>query len=317
MQNQFQPDENLTPQTASLAASQTPQTASLPVAQTAQTAYLPAAQTSLTTETEAEAQDVQAITERLNAITTRAKNARRLSWWSVTPPLVFTLVGIGLPHILKGDPTPLSVTVSFLPAVGMLASFFWLFRATNRAAPQFDADELARLGGVQAIPALLMALQVPGDKTRGQALYAALTSLLPQMKASDARLLTPAARRDLHISLTSAYFGGGLFQRWDPFHIAILKALEQVGDAKAIPTVERLANMKARTPERKALKQAAIECLPMLQANSGEVETSRTLLRASHAADARPDTLLRPASGSGQTDSAELLRGADSPDAVE
>ena len=69
----------------------------------------------------------------------------------------------------------------------------------------------------------------------------------------------------------------------------------------------------AERPEQAKIKQAAIECLPMLLANCGDVEAARTLLRASQAEDARPDTLLRPASQSAQTNPAELLRGSEPP----
>ena len=161
------------------------------------------------------------------------------------------------------------------------------------------------------------ALNTPFQKKKKQAVFAALNSLLTQMKASDAPILTPALRRTLNLWLMNANSGALSHARYDAFFVAILKAFEQVGDSSAIPAVSRLAKMQGRTRRRKALKQAAIECLPMLRANCGEVETARTLLRASQSEVTDPDTLLRPASGSGQADAAELLRGADSPEGLE
>ena len=295
MQSQFQPEENLTPQTA----------------------YLPAAQTSLTTETQAETQDVQAITERLNAIVTRSKNARRRFWQFylvVIAGVAASFFG-ALLFLNPLDPLFLPLILGILP-VEILA-FILLFMNWSRSAPKFNADEIARLGGVQAIPALVAAVSTPMRLKKKQAIIAALTLLLPQMKASDAPILTPALRRTLNLWLVNAPLSGFLQRHYDPLFIAILKALEQVGDSSAIPVVSRLAKMKGQTRRQKALRQAAIECLPMLRANCGEVETARILLRASDASEVRSDTLLRAASGSGQTDSAELLRGADSPDAAE
>ena len=105
---------------------------------------------------------------------------------------------------------------------------------------------------------------------------------------------------------------GNLFAPED-LQIATLKALEQVGNASFIPDVERLANMNPRTPSLLRVQGAAMECLPMLRANCGEVDAARTLLRAAHAEAARPDTLLRPANGAAQTASRDLLRGAEPP----
>ena len=128
------------------------------------------------------------------------------------------------------------------------------------------------------------------------------------MKVSDAHLLTPVGRRLVHSWLNSPSGNQPVIQGADALRIAALKALEQVGDSTAIPIVERLAQIKPLTPGQAKVQQAAIECLPMLRANCGEVEAARTLLRASQADTARPDTLLRPATGAGQTDRNELLR---------
>ena len=289
MQNQFQPEENHAPQSASLAA---PQTASA-------------------VEMEAETQAAQHLTERLNEIMARAKRAKRRFWKGyILGSVCFISASfvISIPIWRRDSPFP-ALTLWLL---GAGISIMLLSAATlSRQSPKFDADELARIGGVQAIPALFAALTLPFG-AKNKPVLAALTTLLPQMKASDAHLLTPATRRIFHSYLANAISGALPHCRYDAFFVALLKALEQTGDSSAIPTVARLARMRGRTRRITVLRQAAIDCLPMLQANCGEVETARTLLRASHSEDARPDTLLRPASASTQTDAAELLRGADS-----
>ena len=154
-------------------------------------------------------------------------------------------------------------------------------------------------------------LEAAPRKKQTQAIQAALTTLLPQMRASDAKLLTPFALRTIYMWLAVPADYSTIDAYPDALRIASLKALEQVGDSSAIPYVERLATLQMITPVKAQLKQAAIECLPLLRANCGEVKAARTLLRASHAEDARPDTLLRPASGAGGAKPQELLRPSD------
>ena len=89
----------------------------------------------------------------------------------------------------------------------------------------------------------------------------------------------------------------------EEFVIAILKSLEQIGDAAAIPPVTRLANRKGGTDR---IQQAARDCLPLLQANVGEMDFTQTLLRA--AEFPAPDTLLRPAASAPTSREDELLR---------
>ena len=128
-------------------------------------------------------------------------------------------------------------------------------------------------------------------------------------------MITPKARQIIYSWLGDARADVGLDAHYDALYIAALKALEQVGDAKAIPPVKRLSKITAQTPGALRVRQAAIDCLPTLRAHCGEVETARVLLRASQAGEARPDTLLRPATGAEETNSAGLLRGAEKPDA--
>ena len=213
--------------------------------------------------------------------------------------------------------TPFSVPIiavlgiMFLTLLGTgLAGLFW-FRFLWKQ-PSWNAEEMTRVGGVHAVGGLIDLLSVPKLRNNRTSVYAALTKLLPQMKASDAALLNGSQRGGLHRLLRY-----GAVTSKDPlpdleFRLAILKALEQIGDAAAIPAVEHLANGYAYSANQKALKAAAQECLPLLRANFGSVEANKTLLRASSAENAAPETLLRASEPAPDTKPEELLRAADS-----
>lgn len=145
-----------------------------------------------------------------------------------------------------------------------------------------------------------------------------LTRLLPQVKASD-RIFLSAAE---HEELLKALHGKNLALK-----LAILQALAQIGDERALPAVRRLAEMDIEQPspgawflfgdmgarrhwqEAVALRRAAEDCLPFLQERAELSRQAHTLLRASSAMEAvAPDTLLRPAMGAPTTDTNQLLR---------
>ena len=247
-----------------------------------------------TTEPEADAQAARLVTERLNEITTRARREGRLflaqrgAIYCVTillPLLILYEFGLRDPNIL-----PLAVllySLSFFFTYGIVANL-------PRGTVWLDAEGIASLGGAQAVAPLFSALQSPLFANQKQAIQAALTALLPQMKASDARLMTPACRRVIHGWLTIRPVEIGVKSHHNDLRVAALKALEQVGDSQDIPVVEQVAITKHRAPDFERVRRAALDCLPMLRANCGGVETARTLLRASQSEDVRPDTLLRP-----------------------
>ena len=284
---------------------------------TTDTAYaLPAVtQAELATVSAKGAQTTQAVHQWLTKIQrkTRRDKVKFWSFFILFESLCFSEVfGFSLMHYLR---TYLSGMAAFvllvLPMLGMgILGLRFLLKK-----PEWNAEELKRIGGVQAIGALIDLVFAPKLPNHRTPLYAALAELLPQMKASDARLLTAGQRKALHRALKSNFNPNVNPIVYLRFRLAILKALEQVGDAAAIPVVSHLANGKARTANQKALKAAAQECLPLLQSNHQTVEATKTLLRASQSEDARPDTLLRPASGAGQTSATELLRGTNAPNA--
>jgi hypothetical protein len=93
--------------------------------------------------------------------------------------------------------------------------------------------------------------------------------------------------------------------------IAILKALEHVGDARATPRVEEVRRAAARgnDVDSRRLRAAADLCLQCLRQNSERSMQYQSLLRGSVApAEVAASTLLRAAHKTEVTASAELLR---------
>ena len=179
-----------------------------------------------------------------------------------------------------------------------------------------DIQSLEREGGLRAISTLLDAFNISSSVGHRKSAMRALTTLLPQLKASDANLLTPSNRHTLNVLIGSSLLPSKLGGVDHAFALAVLKAYEQVGDAKAVPVVVRLANCRPRNTRQREIQKAAAECLPLLRANSGEVASTQTLLRASTRHAGTPDTLLRPAASLSSIPPAELLRPTQADDTL-
>ncbi len=160
---------------------------------------------------------------------------------------------------------------------------------------------------IKAVGVLAEALEWPEEDLRFEA-GAALTVLLPLLKASDSSLLNSEQRASLHsvLKLSNAQKQGELI-------LSILEAFEQVGDTAAIPFVEQLAAAKPRTPAEQAIVTAAQECLPYLRICAGNNTARHSLLRASSQQDtAAMDNLLRPIRETPDTRPEQLLRPSNS-----
>jgi hypothetical protein len=90
--------------------------------------------------------------------------------------------------------------------------------------------------------------------------------------------------------------------------MALLQALEQIGDDAAVPYVTELVNMPPRFSVQKTVRDRAAACLPFLNEKAAQSRYSQTLLRGSAEPAAAPETLLRPANESHDTRPEELLR---------
>jgi len=116
----------------------------------------------------------------------------------------------------------------------------------------------------------------------------ALVKLLPRVRASDGAYVDAEGMKALIDLLREG-------DDFDALRLALLQALEQIGDERAIPVVTGLRD----SPRvRLEVRQAAAECLPALENRIRLARESATLLRASSSlspAEAS-STLLRPAS---------------------
>jgi HEAT repeat protein len=163
---------------------------------------------------------------------------------------------------------------------------------------------LGKLGNVQAV-AQLAELAGKGDR-RPYALPAmartALAQLLPHtwgMQAHEAHFLGAEAIPKLARLLS---------QQDDTLTLSILKTLQAVGDARAIPSVaylQRQSNLSA------VLRPEVEKTLAILHLRASQIDASMTLLRGSSAPAIAPDQLLRPAEPTPlQTPPDQLLRAA-------
>ena len=263
-----------------------------------------------TTVTEADAQACQRDSLHYAKIIKAAERAlrQRLRLTILATSLCMTAPCFGL-FFSKGYDVQL-LPLCLLPSVGIYALLSSMMRHWPGEEQILSGADLARVGGVQAIPALFAASRADAPILQIRASRAALTLLLPRMKAKDAYLLTGEARRTIQKWLKGISDYPTNSEDFDALRISALKALCEVGDFYDIPVVTQLTEMPTRATSEEALKQAAIECLTALKARDSREEAKRTLLRASQAGEARPDTLLRPANGAGNTDAAELLRGS-------
>ena len=105
--------------------------------------------------------------------------------------------------------------------------------------------------------------------------------------------------------------------------LAVLKALEQIGDESALPTVQKLANMRREIPILREdilklfspnlnkiaaqVKQQANQCLPYLTERANEQRQAQTLLRGAATDAPSANVLLRPATGETDPQPAEQL----------
>jgi hypothetical protein len=130
-----------------------------------------------------------------------------------------------------------------------------------------------------------------------------LICLLPRLKASDASLLNSAQRTCLNRAMRG---------KNTDLTLAILKAWEQLGDADAVPEVEKLAQGQGRGGRNLKVMTAARECLPFLRQSAERQQIGSQLLRPADGNLTPSDVLLRPAMPHVSTEpSGELLRPTD------
>jgi hypothetical protein len=136
----------------------------------------------------------------------------------------------------------------------------------------------------------------------------ALTRVLPRLKASDRRRLDSNHLNYLHYLL-----GTTSPIRDAEFLLALLKALEQVGDSRFLGPVRHLAARRAWSPNQRRVQSAARSCLVFLEQKAEQERIRQTLLRPTSAEALPAETLLRPVEGAADFNPSELLHVLERP----
>lgn len=182
-------------------------------------------------------------------------------------------------------------------------NLFFLFGGIGAASKlqKESVRKLAKNPDVRGVGYFVDALTFK-DKDVAKEANEALVGLLPQLKASDAHLLNDEQRSILYKQIRG---------KDTKLILAILKALEQVGDEKAVPFVQERIDRKHSSGDVLRIQTAAQECMPALKARVEQERAAHTLLRATTANESDSDVLLRPAAGAG-ADSTILLQPVES-----
>ncbi len=160
---------------------------------------------------------------------------------------------------------------------------------------------------------------ITAGRYRRSALLKAIIRILPRLRASDTDLMDADTRKLLNQqlgrstrALSEAWAGARRVEEHTAYDVAILKAWEQVGDERALPFVEKLAGLNARTSAQKRVQQAALECLPYLQSRADQQRVAHTLLRAAQPPVEPGDVLLRAATAyAAPVETEHLLRASN------
>jgi hypothetical protein len=226
----------------------------------------------------------------------------------------FTVVAlvVALACLMLGSDEPvLALAAGVAVALVNSVSATYVSRRENAAL-----HELTRWDDRRAIAPLLSIWEIAGPD-RKSLIMSLLTRLLPQLQAGDKLLVPLAQRYTLYTLLNSPIGDQGLVMGQPPplnrteieFRIAALKALEQIGDAAALPFVMQIAH-NSLAPH--ALRSAAFACLPFLEQRAEQERISSTLLRPS-ALGVSPDMLLRASSATDEKHPEQLVRGSSAP----
>jgi hypothetical protein len=232
-------------------------------------------------------------------VKTRIRRVRRWKRVSYVFVAFCALIFAGLtldmnPFLLAGIALPLSIVAIIAGLVDGVQSSLEQSDTIEQLADVRLTGELIELLGIGRTPEHTLEI---------------LTDVLPQLKDSDAHLLNAQHRAILYRVISDKNRPmrnyGAHIHRYTEFTLAALKAFAQVGDASAIPHVQRLAE----TSTYQHIRKAAEECLTYLYARQENDRQSRSLLRASDASGGASEELLRAASGTAPpSEPAQLLR---------
>lgn len=262
----------------------------------------------------------------LNSVADNSFNSRTerigsyLSGAAVRTLMVGTLLGTGLALVFevvgaceRGVAADPDTTIRFLLGAVFSSIFASLLLAPfglpistlvdlrrNNAVRINAVEALARIGNPLSVCSLAKAASTSNARL-GSAARSALMRILPRLRASHFGALD--------IETTPALCGALLLSEPAPehedreFQLAVLRALELVGDGRSISTVELVLD---RTSDA-AVRRLADAVLPVLVERHRQVKDSGTLLRG--ASEPNPDAghLLRAASETGVADTPDQL----------
>jgi hypothetical protein len=267
--------------------------------------------------------DTENVRELVNAINLEIKRQTLRVW-----------IGVGVACFLT--PTILLVLTE-TPAFYMIGNevrfccFIPIFLACLLALPsrrlKAATAALTQCDSIEAIGPILEYTEhiLPPATTR--ALEILRTRLLFRVKASDAHLFSARHQKALRLLLISFLMGtrretdrtkSNWFTKLDDYlmtkrqevnplrYEAVLKALEQVGDDKALPLVRKIAELDARAPDQEQMKSLAQDCLPALEDRLDRERPGNTLLRP--AGMEGVENLLRAVQPGASIDTSQLLR---------
>lgn len=186
------------------------------------------------------------------------------------------------------------------------------------------AGMLAQTRDPRAVNVLAIAHR-SGDPATRTVASEGLQALLPSLKASDASLITPDGMKALLALLSPRKLTNLKLVH------AALDALKQVGDARAIPAVQKLVtmpyavNLLVRITDRwhyaplgariRQIQREADECLAILRSREKQEKDRNMLLRPAERPPDEENLLLRPAMGARPQDDLSLVRPAEVEDA--
>jgi hypothetical protein len=177
-----------------------------------------------------------------------------------------------------------AVSVSLMTPAFLIASFAALLAAARGTRLHSEITMLVPTlptSDVRAIGPLLEALSYADMDGIPQ--YA-LMELLPRLAPADAALFSDKQRQNFHRALTDTN---------TDLVTLVLKALEKIGDGRAVPHVARLAAGEGRARIDPQVLYAAQHCLPVLEARSVYDSANHTLLRPTSPPPADGEQLLR------------------------
>jgi hypothetical protein len=194
------------------------------------------------------------------------RRKRALSWLPV--PIIITptavLAGLKLLAIGATGIVPVYQALLAATAVGSASLATLLFFGVNRLNKSVralsDLDDIRAVGVMaESLSAGEPALSIAGS---------VLIRILPRMSRLDLERLTPEQRQCLLQGMLNST-SGLKYTYYNPaLAIAILRALERIGDTTDAAAVKRLINRKAITPQQKSIREAAEKCLASLTTRS-------------------------------------------------